>query len=255
MRNGNIGRSLLIAAVLASLAACATVTTSSKAPKFDKGARWAVLPAVNNTETPQAAARLEAISASLLRAGGLSDVVVYPPAAADDVLSPADRRAQEAALAWARSQNARYALAGAVQEWRYKTGLDGEPAAGITLSVIEVSSGNVVWTGTGARTGWSREAVAAVAQQLTEQLIEEALSRAHGKSGKTVAKAGDADGSKNDNSGQKLSKKDQKKAAKQAAQKSLPATEPAAAPDNTPSPPASSSAPAPVAAPTAISAP
>ncbi len=163
--------------MLAALTACSTLQ-SAPAPALDKKARWVLLPAVNNTETPQAAARLEAITASLLRTQGVQDLLLYPPAAADDLLSPADRRAQEAALVWARSQNARYAVSGSVQEWRYKTGLDGEPAAGVTLSIIDLASGQVLWTGSGARTGWSREAVAGVAQKLIAELVDEALAKA-----------------------------------------------------------------------------
>jgi hypothetical protein len=166
----------LAALLLATLTACSTLQ-SANAPVLDKGARWALLPAVNNTETPQAAARLEAITASLLRAHGVQDLWLYPPAAADDILSPADRRAQEAALVWARGQNVRYAVLGSVQEWRYKTGLDGEPAAGVALSIVDLASGQVIWTGTGARTGWSREAVAGVAQKLLAELVDAALAK------------------------------------------------------------------------------
>lgn len=175
MQYGQWLRRATVALLLTTLAACSTLQ-SAKAPALDKGARWALLPAVNNTETPQAGARLEAITASLLRAHGVQDLLLYPPAAADDILSPADRRAQEAALVWARGQNVRYALLGSVQEWRYKTGLDGEPAAGVTLSIVDLASGQVIWTGTGARTGWSREAVAGVAQKLLAELVDEALA-------------------------------------------------------------------------------
>lgn len=58
-----------------------------------------------------------------------------------------------------------------VDEWRYKVGVDGEPAVGITLQVIEVQSGNVIWSAAGSRTGWSRDAVSAVAQKLLRQLL------------------------------------------------------------------------------------
>jgi TolB-like protein len=75
------------------------------------------------------------------------------------------------ALEWARGERARYALTGTVDEWRYKVGVDGEPAVGITLQVIEVQSGNVIWSAAGSRTGWSRDAVSAVAQKLLRQLL------------------------------------------------------------------------------------
>ena len=54
-----------------------------------------------------------------------------------------DRAAQEKALNWAKEQQAKYAVAASVDEWRYKVGLDGEPAAGITLSITDLGSGQV----------------------------------------------------------------------------------------------------------------
>ncbi|CAG9220909.1 hypothetical protein BCAR13_420163 [Paraburkholderia caribensis] len=49
--------------------------------------------------------------------------------------------------------------------------MDGEPAVGLTFEVIDVQTGKVVWTGTGSRTGWSRDAVSGVAQKLERDLL------------------------------------------------------------------------------------
>jgi PBP1b-binding outer membrane lipoprotein LpoB len=169
---------LLLPALLAlAFSGCATVETA-QAPRLEKNTRWALLPALNNTETPQAAQRMEAIAASLLRKRGVNELLQYPAANGDDLLKPVDRRNQEAALKWARTQNARYAVTGSVEEWRYKTGLDGRPAAGVTLSIIDTATGQVLWTGTGARTGWGREAISGVAQKLIDDLVADALARA-----------------------------------------------------------------------------
>lgn len=176
MINGAFFKTPLLALLALALTACATLD-AGRAPALEKKAGWVLLPAVNNTETPQAGARLEAITASLLRTQGV-ELQQYPAAASEDLLSPTDRRAQEAALGWARSQKARYAVLGSVQEWRYKTGLDGEPAAAVTLSIMDLGTGQIIWTGSGARTGWSREAVAAVAQELLADLVDEALAQA-----------------------------------------------------------------------------
>lgn len=87
-----------------------------------------------------------------------------------------DRRQQEAALTWAREQGARYALGGSVDEWRYKVGVDGEPAAGVALSIIDVTSGDTVWSGVGGKSGWSRESLSGVAQQLMRDLLGTGLA-------------------------------------------------------------------------------
>lgn len=171
---------LLAGLALASLlAGCAgSAVRTARAPDVALNARWVLLPAVNNTETPQAGGRLDSITASLLRVRGVP-VTLYPAAqAGDGLFETADRRSQESALAWARKQGLQYAVYGAVDEWRYKVGLDGEPAAGISLNIVDVASGQVIWSGSGARTGWSREAVSAVAQDLVDELLSSALNRA-----------------------------------------------------------------------------
>jgi len=166
---------MLSLAALAVLAGC-SVMDVSKAPALDANARWAVLPFANNTETPLAGSRAEAVADALLRARGVADVRRYPAALQQEALfDSGERKAQEAALEWAKKEGARYALAGHVDEWRYKVGVDGEPAVGIALSVIDVSTGQTVWSGVGGRSGWSREAVAAVAQKLMRDLLEQAV--------------------------------------------------------------------------------
>jgi hypothetical protein len=72
---------------------------------------------------------------------------------------------------WARGAGVRYALTGSVDEWRYKVGVDGEPAAGVTLQLVDVASGDVLWAAAGGATGWSREALSAVAQKLMRRLL------------------------------------------------------------------------------------
>ena len=85
---------------------------------------------------------------------------------------------QQEALDWARERQARYALTGTVDEWRYKVGVDGEPAAGVTLQIIDVASGETLWSGAGGKSGWSREALSAVAQKLIRDLLQSGLSGA-----------------------------------------------------------------------------
>jgi TolB-like protein len=166
----------LAAAMLvgAALTAC-SVTDSARRPSLDANAQWALLPIVNHTETPQAGLRAEAITESLLVARG-RNVMRYPaPLQSETLFEPSDRKAVDQALAWAKKTNARYALTGAVEEWRYKVGVDGEPAVGVTLTIVDVASGATLWSGTGGRTGWSREALSAVAHKLIRQLLSEAL--------------------------------------------------------------------------------
>jgi polysaccharide biosynthesis protein PelC len=132
----------------------------------------ALLPISNFTDVPQAGLRAESIVEASLRAKGLRALQVYPPALNPETLfEPSERKAQAEAEKWAQSQKIRYAMSGTVTEWRYKVGVDGEPAVGLTLQLKDLSTGQVVWSGSGGKSGWSREALSAVAQKLTRDLL------------------------------------------------------------------------------------
>ena len=163
---------LIIACMgLLLLAGCATANRTS-APDLEKNVKWALLPMENHTETAQAGLRMEAITETILRIKGVMSLEKYPSSLTQDSLfEPADAKAVEAAISWAKQSGARYAVTGAVNEWRYKTGVDGEPAVGITLKIIDLKTQQVIWNAAGARTGWGREAVSAIAQKLLEDLV------------------------------------------------------------------------------------
>ncbi len=160
-----------------ALAACSAIDTGT-APVLEQQASWVVLPFANHTETPLAGSRAEAIAQALLHAQGVGKVQRYVPDTQQEALfDTGDSKRQQEALAWARQQQARYALTGAVDEWRYKVGVDGEPAAGVTLQILDVASGDILWTGTGGKSGWSREALSAVAQKLIRELLQAGLAK------------------------------------------------------------------------------
>ncbi len=167
-------KSLLFLGMAGLLVSCATVTTDVMRNNvaLGQGARWALLPIVNHTPEPQAGLRAEAITESLLRVYGIDDLERYPAKLSNDsVFAPADRKLVSEAQSWARKERVRYAVTGAVDEWRYKVGVDGEPAVGITLQVIDLQTKQVVWSAAGAKSGGTRQAVSAVAQELVRTLL------------------------------------------------------------------------------------
>ncbi|HEU4622790.1 MAG TPA: penicillin-binding protein activator LpoB [Burkholderiaceae bacterium] len=153
------------------LVACSTIS-HAPVPPLERDAKWVLLPLANQTETPQAGLRAEGIVDSVLRSDAGLSLERYPADVSNDGLfDPANRKASDAALAWARTASARYAVTGSVDEWRYKVGIDGEPAVGLTLRIVDVPSGKTIWSATGGKTGYSREALSAVAQKLARNLV------------------------------------------------------------------------------------
>lgn len=166
----------IIGIVLVALMAsgCVTLKQGGSITSFKEN--WAVLPFINNTETPYAGERAESIAAALLYTHGVQSL--ERPSA--EAVKPEDQlgidrgeQRQRAAMELAKQKKVKYVLVGTVNEWRYKVGLDGEPVVGFTLQVVELPEGRVVWSGAAGKSGWSRDAVSSVAQQVLERLLSE----------------------------------------------------------------------------------
>ena len=134
-----------------------------------------LLPLVNNSQTPMAGQRAAAILQTLLRARGVENLQEPPPEAVDGprgrLPEISDRRRLARAVAWARKHGFRYGVTGSVEEWRYR-GLDGRPAAGATVMVLDLASGKVLFSASGAMSGWGRDTVSGIAQKLLRDLVE-----------------------------------------------------------------------------------
>lgn len=154
MESKVFGIAALTALLTAILACSSTVATVQGKTPLRLSARWVMLPFANYAETPQAGERVEALMDTLLRKDGISSLDRYPPLKEDDAhLILSDRQRYEESLAWARGEHFDYAVAGSVEEWRYKSGVDGEPVVGVTIEVIELPTNRVLWSGSGTRTG------------------------------------------------------------------------------------------------------
>lgn len=168
MKNSLAAIILLIASLF--LAACATISHRGDGPLPAREA-WGVAPLINSTETPYASERATAIALSLLRARGVGCKEIQPAEQEGEKTLSAKRTTTREFMERARQMNLRYLLTGTVTEWRYKVGLDGEPVAGVTLEVVDLKTGSVVWTASGGKSGWSREALSAVGQQVISSLL------------------------------------------------------------------------------------
>lgn len=137
-------------------------------------ARWALLPVANYAEAPQAGERVESLLATLVRRAGVGTLDHYPPLKEDDAhLTASERQRFEESLAWARSQSYDFAITGSVVEWRYKGTLDGEPAVGLSVEVLEVATGRTVFTGSESRTGSSCDTASGTALVVLRDLFDQ----------------------------------------------------------------------------------
>lgn len=161
----------LAATSVVALSACSTLDIGNS-PTVAQDASWAILPLANYTETPDAGDRVASMAESILHQKGGMDLKRFPVKNEKDAFILGNNaKLQQAAMDWASQNKIQYALTGSVQEWRYKTGVDGEPAVSVTFNLVDMTNGSVVWSATGSRSGWSRSSVGSVGQTLIDQLL------------------------------------------------------------------------------------
>ncbi len=173
------GRWLVSLLLVISISSCAT--QRGQAPvALDRSASWTVLPFRNLSQTPMSAERVESLVLSALRAKALPkvDLLAIDPAAADALPLLDDGQRFADALATARATGYQYGVTGSVEEWRYKSGLDGEPAVGLSIRVVDVASGDTLWSNSAARSGWSRESLTGNGQKVINRLLAQMFDEA-----------------------------------------------------------------------------
>lgn len=169
----------LLVAVSLSIASCST-QRGQQPVALDREASWTVLPFRNLSQTPMSAERVESLVLSALRAKSLPNVDLLPagePVAGTLPLLDDGARLTQA-MKTARSAGFQYGVTGSVEEWRYKAGLDGEPAVGLSIRVVSIDTGATLWSNSGARSGWSRESLTGNGQKVINKLLNQMFNEA-----------------------------------------------------------------------------
>ena len=124
----------------------------------------------NYTQTPMAGLKIASIVESVLSKENLSLISL--------VEGNEQKSLKQSKVAFLKEQTqkakqlkANYLITGEVQEWQYKTGLDGEPVVSYSIKIIELKSGNILFNGVGAKSGWGNKSIGVVAQEIASELI------------------------------------------------------------------------------------
>ena len=138
---------------------------------LDADARWILLPMLNHSQAPQAGERAEALLQTLLRTAGVANIYDCTNLQNGHKFPELnEKRRFSKALSWAKKHHYTYGITGSVEEWRYR-GLDGQPAAGISIRVIDLKTDKVVFAASGSDSGWGRDTVSGTAQKLLRKLV------------------------------------------------------------------------------------
>jgi len=164
---------MLFAAITLLLSACNTITTTGPVA-VEAGGTWAILPIANYSTTPKADNTLATLVETQLRARGVGQLRTFQHEESMSLVSLLESTPDNSKLLTkARSMGFRYGITGSVHEWHYKSGPDREPAVGVSLKVIDLTSSQVVWQGSTSRTGWAYANLSSVADRVIKDLLKQ----------------------------------------------------------------------------------
>ena len=117
----------------------------------------------NFTDTPRAGMRASNLIEGILRSKGYI------------VISHVNEKKYSFKKAYRQAKNddSKYFFFGGVSEWRYKTGIDGEPAVSLQLSLYKTKNKKLVWSATGSNSDWGNGSIGTTAQSLMLNMMEE----------------------------------------------------------------------------------
>jgi len=154
---------LTIITAVILLTACSTtalVNTKNNLPDSNQTAQISLFELNNYTDTPRAGMRATNIIEGVLLAEGYQ-LKTHLNQKIDSLEDAQDS---------AQKDHSEYFLIGGISEWRYKTGIDGEPAVSLQLSLYNTQSTKLIWSATGSDSDWGNGSIGSTAQNLIEQM-------------------------------------------------------------------------------------
>lgn len=150
--------------ILVALLSCARVIDANNYKPLE-GKTYAIIPFENYTDTPLAGYRVASIVEGVLRSKGyrVERLWTYKE------MEPTKQELEE--MMERAKEVADYVVYGTVNEYRYKTGIDGEPAVSISLFIIESSTGKVVFGSSLSASGWAHQSLGTLTQDLVRKVL------------------------------------------------------------------------------------
>ncbi|WP_448587956.1 hypothetical protein [Thermocrinis sp.] len=143
------------------LSSCARVIDQMPVWK-DREGLYAVLPFENYTETPYAGYRVSALLEGVLASKGYRLTERIWELKETEYSRDELESLKEKAI----SRGARYLIYGSVNEFRYKVGIDGEPAVSFTIFVYDTKEKRMVRVLSLSGSGWVHESLGTLTQKL-----------------------------------------------------------------------------------------
>jgi TolB-like protein len=159
----------IILILILMFSGCSSIMNKNEVT-LPKNQKYAISSFWNYTETPMAGFRASSIVEGVI---SQKNITLYSLIGGTNEMENIktkelfiDQKKEEA-----KKLGALYLITGDVQEWRYKTGIDGEPVVSYTLKIIDLNTNQTIFSGVGAKSGWGHKSIGVVAQEIAKELI------------------------------------------------------------------------------------
>lgn len=155
--------------IVVALSGCGSLSTSKGHwGNLAKDGTVGVSTLMNLTETPMAGNRAASLINAVLIQRGYKTVLLDTAMADNDAMSEI---ALSERLLKAKNHGVMFLLVGEVIEWRYKTGIDGEPAITLVMRVYNTETSEVVYSANGSKSALGYSSLGFVANELIQSML------------------------------------------------------------------------------------
>jgi hypothetical protein len=154
---------------------CSSMIHKKSLKKLPIDKKYAISSFWNYTETPMAGLRASSIVESVL---SNEQIIIHSLIDGSDEMGEVkskqvflNKKKDEAKIS-----GADYLITGDVQEWRYKTGIDGEPVVSYSIKVINLKDDSIVLNDIGAKSGWGHKSIGVIAGEIALELVPKFIS-------------------------------------------------------------------------------
>ncbi len=147
------------------LSGCGEVVNYIPSKSIPRDGVIAVFPFQNNTNTPFAGQKMKNITINILLS---KDYFVRGVSLKDED----EYLTENKVMKLSKSLPTKYYLFGSVNEYRYKSGIEAEPAVAVSFKIVEKDTQNVVYSAVGAKNGWGSESLGSISQKLIWELVD-----------------------------------------------------------------------------------
>jgi len=153
------------------LSSCSTMVINTQKFNIGKNDVYAVFPFNNYTETPYAGLRVASILDGILLSRNYHVINNIQEFKNNGY---GNKSGLKKMLRKAKKEGAEYLIVGNVNEFRYKTGIEGEPAVSVNIFIYSSSNGKLIWSGVGSATvasGLSDQSMTTLVQSVLNKMV------------------------------------------------------------------------------------